>query len=130
MADEVTEEQIAEFKGAFSLLDKDGNGTITTKERRIVMRSWSQNPAGAKLQEMINDEVDADANGTIDFAEFLTAMARKTKDTSSEEEICEVFRVFYKDGNGYISVAELCHVMANLGETLTDEEINDQRSRY
>lgn len=94
MADEVTEEQIAEFKGAFSLLDKDGNGTITTKERRIVMRSWSQNPAGAKLQEMIDDEVDADANGTIDFAEFLTAMARKTKDTSSEEEICEVFRVF------------------------------------
>ncbi|VFV34542.1 calmodulin a [Lynx pardinus] len=91
MADEVTEEQIAEFKGAFSLLDKDGNGTITTKERRIVMRSWSQNPAGAKLQEMINDEVDADANGTIDFAEFLTEMARKTKDTSSEEEICEVF---------------------------------------
>jgi hypothetical protein len=35
---------------------------------------------------MIN-EVDADGNGTIDFPEFLTMMARKMKDTDSEEEI-------------------------------------------
>jgi Ca2+-binding EF-hand superfamily protein len=28
----LTEEQIAEFKEAFSLFDKDGDGTITTKE--------------------------------------------------------------------------------------------------
>ena len=28
----MTEEQIAEFKEAFSLFDKDGDGTITTKE--------------------------------------------------------------------------------------------------
>ena len=28
------EEQIAEFKEAFSLFDKDGDGTITTKDGR------------------------------------------------------------------------------------------------
>ena len=44
---------------------------------------------------MIN-EVDADGNGTIDFPEFLTMMARKMKDTDSEEEIKEAFRVFDK----------------------------------
>ena len=32
MAEQLTEEQIAEFKEAFSLFDKDGDGTITTKE--------------------------------------------------------------------------------------------------
>ena len=31
-ADQLTEEQIAEFKETFSLFDKDGDGTITTKE--------------------------------------------------------------------------------------------------
>lgn len=43
-------------------------------------------------------------------------MARKMKDTDSEEEIREAFKVFDKDGNGYISSAELRHVMTNLGE--------------
>uniref|UniRef100_A0A4W6C520 EF-hand domain-containing protein n=1 Tax=Lates calcarifer TaxID=8187 RepID=A0A4W6C520_LATCA len=114
-ADQLTEEQIAEFKEAFSLFDKDGDGTITTKELGTVMRSLGQNPTEAELQDMIN-EVDADGNGTIDFPEFLTMMARKMKDTDSEEEIREAFRVFDKDGNGYISAAELRHVMTNLGE--------------
>ena len=35
-------------------------------------------------------------NWTIDFPEFLTMMARKMKDTDSEEEIREAFRVFDK----------------------------------
>ena len=63
-------------------------------------------------------------NGTIDFPEFLTMMARKMKDTDSEEEIREAFRVFDKDGNGFISAAELRHVMTNLGEKLTNKEVD------
>ncbi|KAG9268987.1 calcium-binding protein 1-like isoform X1 [Astyanax mexicanus] len=117
-------EQNSGFKEAFSLFDKDGDGTITTKELGTVMRSLGQNPTEAELQDMIN-EVDADGNGTIDFPEFLTMMARKMKDTDSEEEIREAFRVFDKDGNGYISAAELRHVMTNLGEKLTDEEVDE-----
>jgi len=97
MADQLTEEQIAEFKEAFSLFDKDGDGTITTKELGTVMRSLGQNP-------------------TINFPEFLAMMARKMKDTDSEEEIRKAFRVYQKDAECFISAAELRHVMTNLGE--------------
>jgi Ca2+-binding EF-hand superfamily protein len=47
------------------------------------------------------------------------------KDTDSQEEIQEAFKVFDKDGNGYISAAELRHVMTSLGEKLTEEEVDE-----
>ncbi|KAM7201826.1 calmodulin [Rhypophila sp. PSN 637] len=142
MADSLTEEQVSEFKEAFSLFDKDGDGLaepilsvaghvlnydsgqITTKELGTVMRSLGQNPSESELQDMIN-EVDADNNGTIDFPEFLTMMARKMKDTDSEEEIREAFKVFDRDNNGFISAAELRHVMTSIGEKLTDDEVDE-----
>jgi calmodulin len=124
MADQLTEEQIAEFKEAFSLFDKDGDGSITTQELGTVMRSLGQNPTEAELQGMVN-EIDKDGNGTVDFPEFLTMMSRKMKDTDSEEEIREAFRVFDKDGNGFVSAAELRHVMTKLGEKLSDEEVDE-----
>jgi calmodulin len=57
--------------------------------------------------------------------EFLTMMARKMKDTDSEEEIREAFKVFDRDNNGFISAAELRHVMTSIGEKLTDDEVDE-----
>ncbi|MCJ1416877.1 hypothetical protein MMC32_003216 [Xylographa parallela] len=130
MADSLTEEQVSDFKEAFSLFDKNGDGQITSKELGTVMRSLGQNPSESELQDMIN-EVDADNNGTIDFPEFLTMMARKMKDTDSEDEIRvdqnikEAFKVFDRDNNGFISAAELRHVMTSIGEKLTDDEVDE-----
>lgn len=59
-------------------------------------------------------QVDADGNNSIDFAEFMTLMARKMHDTDSEEEIREAFKVFDKNNDGHISAAELKHVMSEL----------------
>jgi calmodulin len=124
MADQLTEEQIAEFREAFALFDKDGDGAITTKELGTVMRSLGQNPTEEELRDMVH-EVDADGNGSIEFPEFLTMMARKAKRSEAQEEIREAFKVFDKDGNGFISGEELRQVMSSLGETLNDEEIEE-----
>ena len=48
------------------------------------------------------------------------------KDTDTEEELIEAFKVFDRDGNGLISAAELRHVMTNLGEKLTEEEASHE----
>lgn len=120
----LSDEEVAEFREAFGLFDKNGDGTISSNELGTIMRSLGQNPTESELQDMIN-EVDVDGNGTIDFDEFLNMMAKKMKETDSEEELREAFRVFDKDGNGYISAAELRHVMTNLGEKLTDDEVDE-----
>ena len=78
MADQLSKEQIAEFKEAFSLCDTDDDGFIRLRELGTVMRSLGQNPTQAELQDMIND-IDQDGSGSIDFPEFLTMMARKIR---------------------------------------------------
>jgi calmodulin len=39
MADQLNEEQIAEFKEAFALFDKNGDGSITTKVPLLPLRN-------------------------------------------------------------------------------------------
>ncbi|XP_020598131.1 calmodulin-like protein 8 [Phalaenopsis equestris] len=41
---------------------------------------------------------------------------------NKEDELKEVFKVFDRDQNGFISAAELKNVLISLGEKLTDEE--------
>ena len=54
-----------------------------------------------------------------------TPPPHRSQDGDSEAELMEAFKVFDKDGNGYISAAELRHVMTNLGEKLTDAEVDE-----
>jgi calmodulin len=122
--EDLTEEQVAEFKEAFALYDKDKDGRINTKELGAFMRSIGQNPTEQELQDIIN-EVDADGDGDINFREFVTVMATKMNDIAKAREVEEMFRIFDKDRNGFISAAELRHIMFNLGEELTDEEVDE-----
>ncbi|KIY52148.1 calmodulin, partial [Fistulina hepatica ATCC 64428] len=123
---------ITELKDAFSLFDKDHDGTITIDEIRTFMNSLGQSPSEAEIQRMIK-EVDTDGDGTIDFTEFAVMMAGrsptvKTKghpaETDVYEELRRAFAVFDRDGNGTISAKELCAVMESLGERLSKEELD------
>ena len=61
----------------------------------------------------------------MDFPEFLALMARKITADDTEDEMKEAFRVFDKEGNGFISAAEMRHIMMNLGEKLTEDEVDE-----
>ena len=50
---------VTEFCEAFSVFDKDGDGTIMTEDLGSVVRNLGENPTEAELQDMIN-ELDAD----------------------------------------------------------------------
>ena len=64
-------------------------------------------------------------SGTIDFPEFLALMTIKINSDDTEDEINEAFRVFDKEGNGFISSAELRHIMTHFGEKLTHGEVDE-----
>ena len=73
-------------KKMFNRFDKDGNGTISTKDLDTVMSSLSLGPKD-KRQGIINRE-NADGNGTIDFHKFLTLTA----------QLVDQYHLVYKDG--------------------------------
>ena len=103
---------------------QDGSGTISTKELLGVMRSIGQNPTE---DEILNHIVEYDINGdgTIDFDEFCEMMLKQSKDIDQTVEIREAFKIFDRDGNGYIDAKELKDVVTRMGECLTAEEADE-----
>ena len=55
MAENLSEEQVAELKQAFNEFDVDGGGTINTKELGWAMRAMGMNPTENELLELINE---------------------------------------------------------------------------
>ena len=124
IVDNLTDEQIIEFREAFQAFDKDGNGSITTKELGTVMRSLGQNLSEIEIKEVI-DEVDEDKNGTIDFQEFLSLMARKMKIIDKEDELLDAFKLLDLDGSGKISKYQLRYIILSTESGLNGNEIEE-----
>lgn len=57
--DGLTKEQVEEFKEAFELFDKDGDGRVTAGELGVVMQSLGHRPTEQELVDMVN-EIDED----------------------------------------------------------------------
>ena len=70
-------------------------------------------------------DIDLDGSGTIDFEEFVEMMTGKMGDRDSPEEIRRVFKLFDDDETGRISFRNLKRVARELGENMTDEELQE-----
>ena len=125
LLDDLTELEIAEYKEAFQIFDKHGEGAISSKELGTIMRSLGLNPSDEDLKEII-DSFDNDKNNNlIDFNSFLIIMAKRKNDIDNEEDLLDAFRVFDKENNGKISARELRYVMMSSGEDLNENDIED-----
>merc|ERR1712238_486424 len=120
----LSDDEVADLKEAFSMFDIDGDGTITIVELKEVMKSLGQNPTEKELKQMIKS-VDDNGDNEIDFEEFLILMSsKKPSSDDPDKELRDAFAVFDDDNSGSISRAELKKLMKNLGQTLTDAELD------
>jgi len=116
------EDQIAEFQEAFLLYDNRGDGKIPVSLIGDVMRASGQNPTESEVKKLVHEHR---ADERVSFEVFLPILqaicGRRSTDTT--EDFVEGLRHFDKDGNGFISSAELRHLLTTLGERLNDEEV-------
>lgn len=118
MPRQLTPAQISEAKECFSIYGRDGQ--IPIRDVGNALRSLGINPSNSEIAKVIQEI------GSPPFVNFETFMSLLSKDfpVESPEEIREAFGVFDKDGNGYISVSELKHVLMTMGEKLSQEEVD------
>merc|ERR1711871_1816538 len=119
-----TQQQLEEIKEAFELFDIDGSGTIDAKELGTAMRALGFDDNKDGIRKMIED-IDKDGSGTIDFDEFLSMMTAKMGDKDSREEKLKIFALFDDDKTGKITFANMKRVAQDLGENMTDEELQE-----
>lgn len=122
----LTDKELIDYVDAFRLFDKDGDGTIDQKELKTVMTALGMNPTQREVENMVREADTVNADGVIEFEEFVAFMKTKRKDKATEEaELREAFAVFDKNGDGTIERAELLKVMTELGEKMTVEEVDE-----
>ena len=87
------------------------------------MESLGKDATPTEIQDMI-DNADVNSDGKIEFEEFVRLMADDSSSIDHDKELLAAFKVFDKDGNGKISHTELKQVMDDLGENMTEKEID------
>lgn len=74
-------------------------------------------------------DLDADGSGAIDFGEWLNLMTKKVNDRDSRANINKIFLLYDDERTGYISAKNLRRVADELGENVTDAELDELLKR-
>jgi calmodulin len=122
--EELPSDQIAEYREAFHIFDEDNDGHITPTELGAVMRALGQNPTTHDIDEWMR-RMDISRTGLVSFEAFLQLMGRHMREANPQDEITDAFRVFDREGNGKITVAEFTHILKDLGDPLSAKAINE-----
>ncbi|XP_052862000.1 calcium-binding protein E63-1 isoform X2 [Anopheles cruzii] len=133
------------LRTAFDLLDRDQDGHVTPEELQFMLRNLGIHVRDELIDDLLR-EASRTGSGLIDETEFLQWVARiqalkddsNTSSSSSSsnnpaqsadddltQDLVAAFRVFDRDGNGYITRDELKAAMDMIGENVTEYQLNE-----
>ncbi|XP_018783189.1 PREDICTED: calcium-binding protein E63-1 isoform X1 [Bactrocera latifrons] len=138
-----TEVEIKDLRTAFDLLDRNRDGRVTANELQFMLKNLGINVRDEIIHDLIR-EASHSGNGLINEAEFLQWVGRiqalrdeqqqqqqQQEENASKpeenddvtEDLIAAFRVFDRDGNGFITRDELQTAMEMIGEPLSETQL-------
>lgn len=122
MGKDLSDDQVASMKEAFTLFDTDNDGRIAPSELGILMRSLGGNPTQAQLKAIVAEEK---LTAPFDFPRFLELMSKHMKTEPFDKQLRDAFKVLDKDSTGFVSVSDLKHILTSIGEKLEPAEFDE-----
>jgi len=113
------QQQIQEFKEAFTIIDQDRDGFISDKDLKDMWASLGV----IKDDKFITEQLK-EATGAINFTMFLTFMGDKLQNTDSDDVLQNAFLTIDSENTGFISQTVFTSALTQLGDRFSKEEIN------
>ena len=124
MAQSLSDTTKAEYKRAFEIFDKNGDGFIEKNDLASLMAYLKFFPSDTELEEMIGEFSEGKSN-KIAFQDFLEMIATRLFDGNAENDLLQAFRVFDKEGRGVINAMNLREAISDVDNDLSKEEMTD-----
>lgn len=119
---ELLEEQKLEIREAFQLFDMNGDGCLDYHETKVAFKALGFELSKRQVLDIIR-EYDTDETYLITYDNFYKTVGEMILKRDPLDEIRRAFKLFDIDGTGKISVRNLRKISKDLGENLSDEEL-------
>merc|ERR1711890_125582 len=110
-------DEIKVLKICFNLFDTKKQEFLGADDLDDILRAMGFRPSKEELKEIL-EEIDEDGSGEIEFGEFCQLCAKFLVEEPDEEtmkaELKEAFRVYDKEGQGYITTETLRGLISEL----------------
>lgn len=121
---EITDEQLEDLKDAFTLFDKKGDDKVDSVQIIDLLRSLGLNPLTVDVKKVIKDS--SLAGTRVDFPTFVSIYEQfmKRPTIANFADMVEMFKTFDRDGSKNVFAGEIRQILLNLGDTMTEEEVD------
>lgn len=112
--------QIQEFKEAFTMIDQDRDGFISKNDIKAMYSSLGREPSDKEVGEMLAECADPDK---LNFTAFLTLFGERLHGTDPENTILNAFKMFDEDKKGFLEEAYVKDLLVNMGDNFNENEV-------
>merc|ERR1711976_408746 len=120
-------DEIKVLKICFGMFDVKKQDFLSVDDLDDILRAMGFRPSKEELKEIL-EEIDEDGSGEIKFAEFCQLCAKFLVEDPDIEtmkrELKDAFRIYDKNGEGFITMDTLRGLISELLAPLTDEELD------